>query len=85
MDRSRYRGGTTAASKWGCAVAAGIGFPLFFVLLLADALGDCVPDTECGKGFFRFVLLPTVIVGLASFVTVRWIVDWFCRSDDRTG
>jgi hypothetical protein len=75
MSDSEYRGGTTAGSKWGCAVAALLGVPLFFFLMLVEALGDCVPDTECKKGFLVFALVPTVVVSGALFLVVRAIVN----------
>lgn len=82
MSDSEYRGGTTAGSKWGCAVAALLGAPLFFFLVLVEALGDCVPDTDCKKGFLAFVLVPTVVVSGALFLIVRAIVNRVRRSRD---
>lgn len=75
VSDSGYQGGTTAGSKWGCAVAALIGAPLFFVLLIADALGDCVPDTDCKKGFLPFVAVPTLVVVAVLFFVVRLLVN----------
>jgi hypothetical protein len=75
MSDSGYQGGSTAGSKWGCAAAALVGAPLFFVLLVADALGDCVPDTGCEKGFLPFVAVPTLVVVTVLFFVVRLLVN----------
>ena len=80
VNDSRYRGGTTAGSKSGCAVAAVIGVPLFCFLTLVDALGDCVPDSDCKKGFVPFVVAPTVVVATVLFFVVRFIVTKVWRS-----
>ncbi|WP_235365018.1 hypothetical protein [Sphingomonas sp. ERG5] len=82
MSDGEYNGGTTAGSKWGCATATIIAAPLFFCLMIADALGDCTPDTACKKGFLLFVLAPTIITAAALFITVRFIVNWLRRSSD---
>ena len=82
VSDSEYKAGMTAGSKWGCAAAAVIGAPLFFFLIIADALGDCAPDTACKKGFLPFVATPTIIVAAALFFTVRVIVNRFRRSQD---
>lgn len=82
MGDSKYQGGTTAGSKWGCAVAAVIGVPLFCFLTLVDALGDCIPDSDCKKGFLPFVVAPTVVVAAVLFFVVRLIVNKIRRSTD---
>lgn len=70
-----YQGSTTAGSKWSCIAAALIGTPVFFVLLIVDALGDCVPDTDCKKGLLLFVALPTLVVVAVLFFVVRLLVN----------
>lgn len=81
MSDSKYQGGTTAGSNWGCAVAAVIGVPLFCFLTLVDALGDCVPDSDCKKGFLPFVIVPTVVAAVVLFFVARLIVNKMRRSD----
>jgi hypothetical protein len=80
MGESEYRGGTTAGSKWGCATAAIVGVPIFFFLMLVDALGDCVPDDDCKKGFLPFVVAPTFVIAAVLFFFVRSIVNRMRRS-----
>jgi hypothetical protein len=84
VSDSGYRGGTTAASKWGCATAAIIGVPLFCFLILVDALGDCIPEADCKKGFLLFVVAPTFVVAAVLFLAVRFIVNKTRRSSDRS-
>ena len=82
MSDGKYQGGTTAGSNWGCAVAAAIGVPLFCFLTLVDALGDCVPDADCKKGFLPFVVAPTAVIAAVLFFAVRFIVNKMRRSAD---
>jgi hypothetical protein len=81
MGDCRYQGGTSKGSKWGCATAAVIGAPVFFFLLIGDALGDCAPDTDCNKGFLRNVAAPTTVLVLVVFFAVRALVN-HRRHDD---
>lgn len=74
MNDDGYRGGPATESKWGCVVAGLIGIPIFIVLLLNDALGDCVPDTECKKGFLTQVLLPSAVITVGLFLLARWAI-----------
>lgn len=75
MSGSGYRGGTTPGGKWGCAFAALAGAPLFFFLVLMEALGDCVPDAACHKGFLLMVVLPTILIATPIGLVVRWLVN----------
>ena len=68
-DDDRTRGG-----KWGCAVAAIVGTPIFFVLMLVDALGDCAPGAPCSKGFWTNVAIPSALIALAVGLGVRFVV-----------
>lgn len=74
MDHG-YKSGTSAASKWGCFTSAFVAVPLFAFLLIGDALGHCVPDTPCKRGFFSQVLVPTLavalVVGFAVWAAVK--------------
>lgn len=81
VSDNKYRGGTTEGSKWGCGIAAVVTTPLFFIFMIADALGDCVPNVECKKSFAQFVLLPSVVIALGLFFAVRFVVNRFGRSD----
>jgi hypothetical protein len=74
-----FRSVSTKGGKWGCAVMTLICAPLFFFLVLVDALGDCMPDVECHKGFIRNVALPTALVGLVIYFAIRTIVNWVDR------
>lgn len=74
MSEGGYEGGTTVESRWGCIASAVLGIPIFMFLLLGDALGDCVPDTTCKKGFLTKVLLPTAVVAVSAGLLVRWAV-----------
>lgn len=49
MDDGRYRGGGTRGGKWGCGFSLLITLPIFTILLMVEALGDCAPDIPCGK------------------------------------
>ena len=74
MSEGGYKGGTTVEGRWGCIASAILGIPIFMFLLLVDALGDCVPDTMCKKGFLTQVLLPTAVVAVSAGFLVRWAV-----------
>lgn len=76
--------GSSARTRWGCGVACLIGMPLFGFLLLVDALGDCIPGSECRNGFFSTVLVPSAIVALATFFAARAFVGWLQRRNDQS-
>ena len=80
MNDSRYRSGRTAGDKWGCGLAAIVACPLFFFLVLVQALGDCVPDLPCHKSFWLMVVSPTVLVGTAVGLGVRWLANRLLRN-----
>jgi hypothetical protein len=69
---SEYRGGLEAHNLWGCAIASLIVLPIFGYLTLINGLGDCASDTNCHKGFWSNVGLPTVAVFIVVFLSVRW-------------
>jgi hypothetical protein len=73
--------GTSRGGKWGLIIAALVGVPLFFFLMLMDALGDCAPDTNCRHGFFPIVLLPTLLVTIPIFLAVRFAINWSSERD----
>ncbi|MES2449928.1 MAG: hypothetical protein V4610_05105 [Pseudomonadota bacterium] len=75
MDDSGYKGGTTRSSKWGCAAAAMLGAPVFMVLTIVDALGDCAPDTRCSKGFWMHVAFPTAALAIVFGLSVSWAIN----------
>jgi hypothetical protein len=79
MDRSGYRGGASPGGRWGCATAMLLGVPLLLLLLLADAMGDCAPDTSCHHGFWSMVVLPTVLIVAPIGLILRWLVNRFDR------
>jgi hypothetical protein len=80
MAGEGYDDGSTRGGKWGCAVAAVVGTPIFAFLLLVDALGDCAPDTACHKGFLVHVLLPTVAIAGGLGLIVRYCVNRLLQS-----
>lgn len=71
MSDGGCEGGATVEGRWGCIASAILGMPVFMVLLFADALGDCAPDTACKKGSITQVLLPTAIVGIGVGLLVH--------------
>jgi hypothetical protein len=75
MSEVGYQSGSTLGGQWGCGIAALIGRPLFFFLMLMDALGDCAPDAGCHKGFLSMVLLPTVLITAPIELGARWLVN----------
>ena len=75
MSANGYEGGPTGGGKWGCAAAAIIGVPVGFFLMLVDALGDCMPDISCSKGFWTHAALPTLIIAVIVGLPVRWLVN----------
>jgi len=74
MTEDGYDGGPMVEGGWGCIAAALLGVPIFILLLLVDALGDCVPDTACKKGFLTQVLLPAALISIGVGLLVRWVV-----------
>lgn len=81
MSDGGYKGGATVEGRWGCIASAILGVPVFMFLLIADALGDCAPDTACKKGFLTQVVLPTAIVAISVGLLVRWAVKTSKRND----
>ena len=73
MAGDSYDGGLSTADKWGCVAASVIGLPIFAVLLLVDAIGDCAPDTPCRKGFLLMVLLPSLVAAAGAALLARFI------------
>ena len=51
MSDHGYDDGPTRGGKWGCAVAAIVGAPIFFFLMLVDALVIALPTPHAGRGF----------------------------------
>ena len=82
MDESGYRGGGTPGGKWGCALAAFFGLPVFSFCVLLASLGDCEPGVQCHKGFWLAVLLPTGLVAAPIGFGTRWLINRW-RRDDR--
>ena len=72
-----YQGGGTAGGKWGCLSAALVATPIFAMLNLVEALGDCTEGTDCHKSFLRNVALPTVAVAIVVGMSVRLLVNWW--------
>jgi hypothetical protein len=81
MAGETYDGGLSYAAKWAVVVAAIVGLPVFALLLMLDALGDCEPATACHKGFLLMVLAPS---GLISG-TVGLLVWFIARRSAREG
>ncbi len=75
MDESRYKGGGTPGGKWGCAMSALFGLPVFFLTVLISSLGDCAPDIPCHKASLPLALLLTLVVALPIGLAVRWLVN----------
>lgn len=75
MAGETYDGGLSRGAKWGLAVAAIVGLPLFAFLLAMDALGDCAPGLTCRKGFLLMVLVPSVVAASAVGLLVRLVVN----------
>lgn len=76
MTGSRYESGVTTGGKWGCALSAVVGFPLIGLVVLASALGDCVPDTSCNRGLAWWLLVPAVMIAMAVGFGARALVNW---------
>lgn len=74
MSDGGYKDWATVEGRWGCIASAVSGVPVFMFLLLADALGDCAPDTACKKGFLTQVLLPASVIAIGVGLVVRWAV-----------
>jgi len=79
MSNQGYQGGTTLGGRWGCVSAAFLATPLFIFLMIGDALGDCIPDEPCRKGFLLNVVLPTAIFALAIGGGVRALINRWKR------
>jgi len=81
MRDGGYKGGTTVEGRWGCIASAVLGVPVFMFLLLANTLGDCLPDIACKKGFLTQVLLPTAVIAIGVGLLVRWAVKAATRNN----
>lgn len=81
MSDSGYKGGATVEGRWACIASAVLGVPVFMFLLIVDALGDCVPDTACKKGFLTQVLLPSAVIAISVGLLVRWAVKTAKRNN----
>ena len=81
MNDDGYQGGLPRGSRWGCAAALFVAGPLGLFLLIADALGDCIPEHPCSKSFLLNVALPTIIAALVTGYSVRSVVGWWERND----
>ena len=81
MSDSRYKGGGTRGGKWGCALAALFGVPVFMFATLVASLGDCMPNVECHPGFWLEVVLPTALVATPIGLGVRWLVNRRSNND----
>jgi hypothetical protein len=77
MAGDGYKGGLTPEGKFGCLIGSLIGVPTGMCLLLADALGDCVPDSPCHKDFLLHVLLPSVGVAVVLGLAAWWIAKTY--------
>gem|GEM_PF-2619440 len=75
MSDGGYKGGTTVEDRWGCIASAVLGVPVFMILLLVNALGDCAPDTACKKGFL------TQVIAIGVGLPVRWAVKAVKRNN----
>ena len=62
-------------------VSSAVAPEVSLVLILVDSLGDCAPDADCGKGFLRYVALPTLIVILPVGFGVRAAINRFRGTD----
>jgi hypothetical protein len=82
MSNGRYKGGGTRGGRWGCALAALFGIPVFMMATVVASLGDCMPDVECHPGFWLEVVLPTVLVAVPIGLGVRWWVNRNARDAD---
>ena len=67
--------GLDRGEKWGCGVAALVGFPTFFILYSLAALGHCEPECTWGKDPLLNVVLPSAAVTVLAFLLVRWAVN----------
>jgi len=81
MSDGGYNGGATPEGRWGCVASAVLGVPVFMFLLIVDALGDCVPDTACKKGFLTQVLLHSAVIAVGVGLLVCWAVKTARRNN----
>lgn len=79
MNDGRYKGGGTTGGKWGCALAAVFGLPVFCLSVLVASMGDCMPGVQCHRGFWLEVLLPTILVAAPIGFGARWLVNRWRR------
>lgn len=82
MNDDGYNGGSTVEGRWGCIAATLVTVPAFMFLLLIDAMGDCVPDIECKKGFLTQVLLPSAVIAICVGLLIRWAIKAGRRFND---
>lgn len=81
MSDERYQGGGTRGGKWGCALAALFGIPVFCSSVVLASLSDCVPGSQCHEGFWLAVILPTVLVTEPVGFGVRWLMNLYWAGD----
>ena len=79
MSEQSYRGGGTPGGKWGCALAALVGLPLFGLVMVIAAIGDCTPGDACNHSLDWLLFLAAVaisaIVGLGSKLLINALID----------
>ena len=73
------KGRLTTEGKFGCLAGSPIGVLTGICLLFADALGECVPDSPCHKGFLSNVLLPSVGIAVVVGLAAWWIAKTYRR------
>jgi hypothetical protein len=76
VENRGYDSGGTVGGKWGCAVSALVGIPLFSGALLISSMGHCAPDVDCVPNWQLFAGAAglTIVVGIGTRAAINAIL-----------
>ena len=79
-EQNGYRGTGSIGGKLGCAFSALVGLPLLVGAVLANILGDCLPQTQCDRsldwGLIGGAMAIAAAIGFASRYLVNAVARW---------
>ncbi len=83
MAEGGYKSPATVGGKVGCVAAALVGIPIFIVLLMVAAMGDCISGEPCPSTSMLLIVLPPAAVAGMVGLAVRWLINRLVARRDR--